>query len=265
MIDKQQMIDERLSEVLTQYRESPKLKGMISVYLGVLADIAIQNEQMLSAFDLDSSIGDQLTMIGKWLGWPREHCQGQRAAHFGFERDGSCTDYYPVKGFCEDGYFSCGVGSDFEEFEFDDDSVYRKWLKARAIKINSQKKRDFRRENLVEACQEIFGNGVEIVSERKATLTICIPRAMTDQEMATSHLLKGVLPVPPGVGFSIANSPSVPFGFGPGWGELCNSSFYATVRDNLERAPKSDIFGFGQDFSGLCEGSFYSGNPQDLE
>lgn len=264
MIDKAALVNARVSRVLTQYRESPNLLGLAGAYLAELTDVMDRADAIPDAFDLDTSTGDQLTLIGRWLGFVRTHREARRAAAFGFARDTFKTAY-PVGGFCEGAFFACPSGVDFGAQVFDDDAVYRGWLKARRRQINAGLSLKYTRSELTQAAGEIFGASAVVVKEKPGVLTICLTRLFTDAEKRLLRLAGRVMPAPPGVRVEWAHADGVPFGFGDGWGENCTASFYGVIRDNLDRAPKSDVFGFGPDYSGLCEGFFYSGNPQDLE
>lgn len=264
-IDKAAMEEERINRVLTQYRESPNLLGLIRAVLSELADVAERGDAIQSAFNIDTSMGDQLTMIGKWLGWPRTHCKGSRAKVFGFAcEDDDCSVGYPVLGFCEGARFACD-GAQFEEYTFEDDELYRRYLKARAVAINSAQTNDYTRESLVAAATAMFGEECVIVKEGRAEIILCLTRFFTPDELQILHLAEHVLPIAPGVKLTWAHCDGAIFGFGAGWGEMCTSSFYKIITDPLERKPKSGIFGFGPDWSGFCTGRFYSGDPADLE
>lgn len=264
MIDKAAIVDTRLSRVLTQYRESPNLLGVAGAYLSELTDVMDRADAIPSAFDLDTSTGDQLTLIGRWLGFPRTHGEGARVRAFGFARDEVKTTY-PVAGFCEGAFFACPDGTEFEEHTFSDDGTYRRWLKARRRQVNASLSLKYTRQELEAAAGEIFGATARLVKEKPGIVTVCLERFFTEAELRLLALASLVLPVPPGIAIEWAHSDGAAFGFGAGWGEVCTGGFYGVIRDNLDRKPKSDVFGFGPDFSGLCEGFFYSGNPQDLE
>ena len=265
MIDKAALIEERINRILTQYRESPNLIALIRNGLQEIADAAEYLEAIQTAFDIETSIGDQLTVIGKWLGWPRVHCEGRRPTVFGFEcsSDGeetsACSTAVPVAGFCEGARWAC-PGYGFEDYEFVDDELYRRYLKARNIKLAG----DYSRERLIEAAGLIFDHEVVFVRERPGVVTLCLTRAFTSEELAILALADHVLPIALGVRLEWAQTDGAIFGFGEGWGGLCSSSFYSIVRDPFDRAPKTDVFGFGPDWAEMCGGHFYSGNPADL-
>jgi hypothetical protein len=170
----------------------------------------------------------------------------------------------PGLGFCEGARFACD-GAQFEEYTFEDDELYRRYLKARAVAINSAQTNDYTRESLVAAATAMFGEECVIVKEGRAEIILCLTRFFTPDELQILHLAEHVLPIAPGVKLTWAHCDGAIFGFGAGWGEMCTSSFYKIITDPLERKPKSGIFGFGPDWSGFCTGRFYSGDPADLE
>lgn len=265
MIDKAAMEEARIDRILTQYRESQKLIGVIRAALSELADVAERGQTIETAFDINTSVGHPLTVIGGWLGWPRVHCQGSRPVVFGFScPDNDCSTGYPVAGLCEGARFAC-EGAEYEEFTFEDDALYRRYLKARAISINAQKSGGYTRECLVDAAAALFQHECVIVKERRGEVIICLTRFFSSAELQILHLAEQVLPVPPGVKLIWAHCDGAIFGFGAGWGEICTSSFYRVINDPFDSAPKTDVFGFGSDWAGACEGRFYSGNPADLQ
>lgn len=264
-VNKSEMVEERIDRVWTQYRESPNLLGVTRAALNELADVAERGDAISTAFDIDTSSAEQLTIIGGWLGWPRTHCQGSKAKVFGFScPDDDCSVGYPVLGFCEGARFACKDARS-EEFTFEDDALYRQFLKARVVSINAARSLQFTRQDLIDAAGVLFGSEVVIVREGRGKLILCLTRFFTPQELQILHLAREVLPVPPGVALTWAHCDGAVFGVGEGWGLLCTSSFYTVIKDPLDRAPRTDIFGFCDDWAGFCDGRFYSGNPVDLE
>ena len=139
---------------------------------------------------------------------------------YGWEGEDLCNDVLvPVGGLCET-YWDCGA-PEFEEFCFTDDGLYRAFLKARAYQL----KKDWRRSTLVEAARAILGPHAFIVYEHPGVVTISAGRPLDETEKATLHLFRQVLPVPPGIRVEIiAQVANVPFfGFGVGWGGICES------------------------------------------
>lgn len=78
------LVENAIDQVLTQYRESPNLLALARSLLHPPADTAKLVCEILDRFDIETATADQLTIIGKWLGWPRCHCAGRRRTVFGF-------------------------------------------------------------------------------------------------------------------------------------------------------------------------------------
>lgn len=145
---------------------------------------------------------------------------------YGWDGEDLCgSTNVPVGGFC-DTYWDCGA-PEFEEFCFTDDELYRAFLKSRAFQL----RRDYRREALTEAVRGLYGRRAFIVSEHPGVITISAGRPMTNVEKATIHLARQVLPVPPGIAVNIISQvKDVPiFGFGAGWGGMCESVWAAAA------------------------------------
>ncbi|MCO5164656.1 MAG: DUF2612 domain-containing protein [Mesorhizobium sp.] len=190
-------------------------------YLQQVAEAADVACHMLDAFDIDTAVGDQLTILGKALGWPRCHCAGQRRPVFGFAcaNDGCDIPVIPVRGFCE-AEWNCG-GPEFVEFCFTDDELYRRFLKARAIALTA----DYRRPGLTEAVRILFGDNAVIYRERTGMVAIATGRLLSGTEIAIAHLFRQVLPIAHGVRLQLWHSDGPPFGFGAGWGGFCTGKF----------------------------------------
>lgn len=258
-IDVNEMIDERLSRVLTQYRESDNLLGLITEYLKALGNIGAQIDELNEAFNIETSTGNQLTLIGKWLGWPRTHCEGQRLPVFGYPCEGYRINY-PVKGYCEGVRYSCAQ-TPYQSYTFEDDDEYRNWLIVRGAAIVAQQTSNFSYPLLEQTASIIFDDDVIVVRTLPGKITLCLTRYFTEYELSILHLVKEILPLPPGIGVVWAHCDGVPYGYGDGWGDTCTSNYYAIIRDPLLKTPKSELFGYGPDYSGYCEGFYGPGGP----
>jgi len=221
-------VEERIDKIATQYRESPKLLGLIRNYLRQTAEAADVACRLIEYFDIDTAVGDQLTILGKALGWPRCHCRGQRRPVFGFECEDECgPPTVPIRGFCEADW-DCGDGPDYVEFCFTDDELYRGFLKARVVTLTG----DYTRSGLTAAAREVFGANAVIYHERPGVVSVATGRLLTNTEIAIAHLYEQVLPIAPGIRLEIWHGDRPPFGFGEGWGSFCDGVFPSEITLN---------------------------------
>jgi len=224
-------VDKEIENIATQYRESPNLLALIRVYLDQLVDVFEKTCAIPDFFDIDSSTGDQLTIIGKWLGWPREHCAGRKLPIFGFTcNPPQCSNRSKIiTGFCEAGIWECDSNPGFGDYVFTDDELYRRFLKSMIIKLD----KDYRRPALIEAAGELFGSNASIYHERPGHVYVDTGRLLTNEEISIAHLYQNVLPIPPGVAVRIYESDALPFGFGQRWGGLCTGKFPTLINDGV--------------------------------
>jgi len=215
------MTEKRVGMVATQYRESENFLQIARHALDPLTVIKDALEAS-TVMDIDVVEGDQLTIIGKVLGWPRTACVGVRQRTFGFTCDDDCrTD---IGGFCT--YWFCADHTSSSiltgEFTFDDDELYRRFLKSLVVKYDN----DFRRSALYDALRELFGDDAGILRDGDGRVDIFTGRKLTDQEFAIAHIFDQVLPIALGVSVGIYETPNgPPFGFGDGWGGFCSGEW----------------------------------------
>lgn len=218
-------IEERINRIKTQFRESPNLLGMARNYLNMPALSAFEACEMLEHFDIDTAVGEQLTFLGKILGWLRDHCQGQLRPVFGFECEDECgPNLQPIGGFCEADW-DCGEGPEYVDFTFTDDELYRRFLKARIITLSG----DLTRSGITAAARVAFGDDAVIYVDEPGTVGIAASRLLTQIEVSIVHLYRQVMPVAPGIKLEIWHGDGPPFGFGEGWGGFCDGTFHMKV------------------------------------
>lgn len=226
------LVEPRIDRILTQYRESPKLLHLIRTYLDQVADTYMHVCDLPSFFEIDTAVGDQLTLIGKRLGWPRTHCVCVIQPVFGFNCEGFPSDI-PVVGFCENNIWeACGAFGN-GEISIDDDEVYRGFLRARRYQMLSF----YDIESLTDALQSIWGDTARVLDAGHGRVVLAPGRELTDAETALLQLVPRVLPVAPGIRQRFHfGSDLVVFGFGEGWGGFCDD--YAP--DGLSLATEDD-------------------------
>lgn len=136
-----------------QYRNSPNLKAYLSL---MLAELEVLREAACNvAFDIDTSTGAALTMIGKFVGFPRCHCAV-------FPPD-CCPQ------------FTFG-----EDYCFDDDELYRKLIKAWLVRRKSTGLVT----ELQDSAQALFGVDTRVMTYAFGDITVGTGRSLTALEHA---------------------------------------------------------------------------------
>nr|QIG67157.1 DUF2612 domain-containing structural protein [Rhizobium phage RHph_TM26] len=216
-VDESVLVEERMDRVLTQYRESPNLLFMIRTYLYQVTKIYSAICDMPSFFSLYSAVGDQLTLIGKRMGFPRCHCICDIPPVFGF----ACADQLSIEqqimGFCEGVTWQSCTDADISEICVSDDEMYRKLLIARSYQMQSF----YSHEDLTAALQVIFGPTARILDGGNGRVVLAPFRELTDDEVALMQVIPRVLPIAPGINVRWHFGTRIVFGFGFGWGGFC--------------------------------------------
>ena len=213
---KRELVEIELNRVLTQYRESPHLLGYIDAVLSQVEEAARAACAIPTFFDLDTAVGDPLTLIGKRLGFPRCHCICVPQPVFGFECVG-VTPSVPIVGFCADGsWIDCDEAGSGDLCIYDDE-VFRAHLKARRYQMMGL----FDVGSLTTALRHVWGAAAWVVDAGVGTVTVSPGRALTSGELQRVAITLRILPVAPGVRVTLWNTNDPIFGFGNGWAGLC--------------------------------------------
>lgn len=222
------LVESQIDKVLTQYRESPNLLGIIRSYLREVEQAYQAICAIPDYFDLETAVGDQLTLIGKRLGWPRCHCVCVVPPVFGFDCAGSGQSWYPIVGFCEDAtWVDCNeVGAG--EICLSDDAVYRRFLQARRYQMLGL----YDVASLTQAIQYMWGQTASVTDSGGGDVVISPGRVLTSYETMIIPLAFRVLPVAPGIRPLIHySSGGSVFGFGDGWGGFCEDAEWLCPSD----------------------------------
>lgn len=220
-IVKDEVIDGRISKILTQYRESPKLIHMLKTYMGQIVDPYQGISDLPELMDIDFAVGDQLTLLGKRLGWLRCHCVCDYQPVFGFECDDQVSQL-PVEGFCNDltTWIACedtGIG----EVCISDDELYRKFLKVRLYQISNR----YYMNDLTQCLNIMWGDTSRVIYSGRKQLIVSPGRDLTNDEISLLQLYPRILPVALGVQVLFHFGEPELFGFGDGWGGFCDQGF----------------------------------------
>lgn len=240
--DRAQTIEERIDEVLTQYRESPNLLYLLRTYLGAVVDLHLQVCDLPEKFNLDTAVGDQLTLLGKRLGFPRCHCVCTSQPVFGFVCEGYIPNQ-PVAGFCESNSTWAGCGEfGTGDVCINDDELYRRFLKSRARQAAGLLDRD----NLIAAIRDLFGPTGTLLGDHNGRIIVAPGRALTDDEITVLQLYPRVLPLAPGVEVRFHFETTYVFGFGDGWAGFCDPLLAEELK--LATESEDDIMTDDNDF-----------------
>lgn len=238
------IVSREFQKIPTEYREARMLLGYMRVVLAEVEAAAQATARIPTFFDLDTAVGDQLTIIGKWLGFPRCHCICVPNPVFGFDCGGS--DAFPgsIVGFCEGGnWLGCDGGS-LSEYCISDEEVYRGFLKARRYQMLGL----FDRDSLTAALRHVWGLSAFIISADRCCVVVAPGRPLDTDEITRNQILGRVLPIAPGLALGLWTDQRPVFGFGAGWAGMCDPPDSQTK-----------VFGFdcGGDYAyevtGFCE------------
>lgn len=242
----EELTEDRINRVLTQYRESPKLLHLLRTYLRAASATHLEVCRLPEAFDIDSAIGDQLTILGKRLGWPRCHCICDVEPVFGFDCQG--IELRPVTGFCDPSgsWVECSTG--LSEVCLSDDELYRKFLKVRRYQYLNQ----YGFESLETCLRIFFGDAAVILYSGQGRVVVAPGRDLSQSEILLLQLYPRVLPLALGIQVRFHFGETRVFGFGTGWGGFFEDDWTSTyLNKGYLRTEK--VFGFCDDWGGFCE------------
>lgn len=250
-----ELAEARIDRVLTQYRESPNLLFLMRNYLIAAAEATQTVCELPEKFALDSAVGDQLTVLGKRMGWPRCHCVCEVEPVFGFD----CLDEFnlrPIVGFCDPNATWDGCSSGISEVCIADDAAYRKFLQVRAYQYLNR----YDLASLEECIKILFGETASVLYAGEGRVVIAPGRDLTSSEINLLQLYPRVLPVALGVRVMFHFGSKRVFGFGEGWGGFEEDDLTKT-QQSLAYQKTEKIFGFCDDWGGFCESWEEDGLP----
>jgi len=226
-------IDARLDNIATQYREAPQFLHLIRTYAREAGQITEALCSLPSFFDLDTAVGEQLTFIGRRMGWGRCHCVCNITPVFGFECEGVPSENL-LGGFCDEAvtWEDCGpFGS--SELCINDDEVYRSFLKVRRYQFLAL----YDLESLTQAVRTFWGDTAMVLDAGYGRVVIAPGRPLEAHENLLLQLYPRVLPIAPGLRVRFHFGDIRVFGFGEGWGEFCEDA----VEHNLQTGELEEL------------------------
>lgn len=214
------LVEAEIDRIATQYRESPNLLGMIRAYLGQVEHAIRVTCAIPSYFDLETAVGDQLTLLGKRLGFPRCHCICTIAPVFGFACDGDYDGPYEIVGFCEGGTWLGCRDTGTSTVCLDDDDVYRSVLKVRRFQALGL----YDIASLQAAVETLWGDDATVHSLGGGVVAVAPGRALTAYEELILPIVFRAIPFAPGIRPKISRAIGPIFGFGTGWAGFCENA-----------------------------------------
>lgn len=221
------LVEEEVNKVATQYREATKFLSLVRALLGQSESAAIALCDLPSFFDIDTAVGDQLTIIGKWLGFPRCHCVCDEPDVFGFDC-GPYTGPFTISGFCAPGttWLGCPpLGN--STLCIDDDETYRGMLKARRYQMMGL----FDIASLQAAIRHVWGNTAQVADASVGSVVLAPGRSLSADETAQLPIAFRVFPIAPGIRAMARLGTGPVFGFGEGWGGFCEDAEFLCPTD----------------------------------
>jgi hypothetical protein len=212
------LVEAEINRIATEYRESPRLLGLMRSYLAQIEEVAQVVCGIPSYFDILTAVGDQLTILGKRLGWPRCHCVCDVAPVVGFDCDPSFG--FQIVGFCGGGtWIDCNeVGN--SEICLDDDAVYRGYLLARRYQMLGL----YDIASLQNALRHVWGSTAMVAESGLGRVVLAPGRYLTAQETLEVPLVVRVMPIAPGIRAEVHLGEGLIAGFGTGWGGFCEAA-----------------------------------------
>lgn len=214
------MVEERIDRVLTQYREGQNLLGVLRTYLGEAAEAAVAICEIPSFFDIETAVGDQLTLIGKRLGFPRCHCVCALPPVLGFRCGGAYSGPYDVRGFCDDGSWLNCRQTGTSDVCIDDDEMYRGILMARRYQALGMYDAD----SLLSAARWVWGETTSVSNLGDGRVVVAPGRELSALETILRPVAFRVLPIAPGITALTSDAVGPVAGFGAGWAGFCTDT-----------------------------------------
>lgn len=215
-----ELVEQRINRVSTQYRESPKLLHAMRTYLRQVEIVVQAICDLPSYFDINTAVGDQLTLLGKRMGFPRTHCVCSTQPVFGFECDNDGNPLQTSLGFCLEVTWQDCSPQGVAYITINDDELYRQFLKVRRYQITNQ----LTKPAIKSSIQTFFGMQATILYSGRGQIVIAPGRALTTAELSVVQLYPRVLPLPLGIRTRFHFGDLRVFGFGEGWGGFCDVS-----------------------------------------
>jgi hypothetical protein len=192
--------------------------------LDQVEQIALSTCAIPDHFDLATAVGEQLTFIGKRMGFLRCHCVCNTRPVFGFVCENT-PSLHPLVGFCEEGiWLGCDGNSDIC---LTNDEVYRAHLLARRYQMLGL----YDIESLGAALHHVWGATAWIPEAKRGKVVVSPGRDLTSYETQLLPVTLRVLPIAPGMGIAFNFGATRIAGFGQGWAGFCENAVWLCPTD----------------------------------
>lgn len=211
-----ELVEIELGRLATQYRESIHLKGYIAAILHQVEIAAQATCAIPDWFDIATALGEQLTFLGRRMGFPRCHCVCDASPVYGIVCDGPYVGP-PIAGLCDDASLrGCGGTSDLC---IGDDEVYRAHLLARRYQMLGL----YDIQSLGEALRHLWGPTAWVPDAKLGRVVIAPGRDLTPEEERRFRVSLRVLPIVPTMEIAVHYGSEPIAGIGTGWAGPCSS------------------------------------------
>ena len=179
--------------VPSQYHGKPRFMAHITADIERSVCLSQVSSDICGAFNCETATGAQLTLIGDAAGWPRTHCNSKVQPVFGYPCEDAqpsgfgCTERF-VLGYCEGVTYYCGL-IDREDYTFEDDDLYRSFIKAKIAKDNS----GVSVPDICNIIQALWGPDAFIVRADGGVISVSAGRDLTTEEQCLLTLYNKVI------------------------------------------------------------------------
>lgn len=216
------LVSRELGRITTPYREAERFLAYLRAVLEQVQSANRAIAAIPTYFDIDTAIGEPLTLIGKRLGFPRCHCVCDATPVYGIACDNAESGPI-IAGMCDDAVFrGCGGVSDLC---LNDDDVYRAHLVARRYQMLGL----YDIESLASALRAIWGTTAWVPLARRGQVVIAPGRDLTVAEQRRFSISLRALPVAPTMDIAVHYGSALISGIGAGWGGMCESDMLCPV------------------------------------
>jgi hypothetical protein len=181
--------------ITSEHADKPKFMALVALLCGTVDDISSATRSLPQAFDVDTAIGDQLDIVGQWIGQARVIPGVLTLGFFGFSDNVAAANFGEERDVSIGGRF-WNEGEPFSGTAVLSDPEYRLVLKSKIIRNQY----GGTTAELVTALQTIFNASAHIDDDGTMGLRLVInsPLSTVSQSLITNF---DILPRPAGVGF----------------------------------------------------------------